>query len=110
MTDIERPEDGFWPYWDEAARQQGLDPEIEAALFQNTGEYFYLGLDTIFYYAAYGSSYDIDKEAVNFDLHEFVELSYEGDPIAGKNLGADMRQKFITAVRETLKAHARAKS
>ncbi|WP_085721461.1 hypothetical protein [Pseudomonas sp. B22(2017)] len=112
MTDIERPEDAFWPYWVEAARQQGFKPEIEAAFFSNTGEYYFLDTDMIFRYAAYSSSYAFEEAVENMDLHEFKAglLDYDGDPIRGKNLGADMRGKFITAIRETLNAHARAKS
>ncbi|HGY9625589.1 TPA: hypothetical protein ACOJM5_001952 [Pseudomonas putida] len=112
MTVNERPEDAFWPYWVEAARQQGFEPEIEAALFSNTEEYYFLDIDKIFYYAAHNSSYGFDEEVENMDLHEFKAgwLSHGGDPIAGKNLGADLRQKFVTAVRETLKAHARDES
>lgn len=69
MTDTERPEDAFWPYWVEAARQQGFEPDIEAALFGK--QRYFLDADKIFYYAAYGPGYDFDEEAEDMDLHEF---------------------------------------
>lgn len=110
MTDTKRPEDAFWPYWVEAARQQGFDPHIEAALFDK--QRYCLNTDKIFYYAAYGSGYDIDEDAEGMDLYESKTgwLNSDGDPVPGNKLSADMRQKFVTAIRETLKAHARDKS
>ena len=110
MTDTERPEDALWPYWVEAARQQGFEPDIEAALFGK--QRYFLDADKIFYYAAYGPGYDFDEEAEDMDLHEFKAgwVDRDGDPIPGNKLGADMRQRFVTAIRETLKAHARDKS